>query len=343
MDVLKNELFNTKNKCAELSNENIIFRSDNKNSQIAGLLNTIASNEAITAALQTQIESDKHETYSSLQAQKTLQSIITNLQASLSLQSGRNNSFSELIKSNEFLLIRNNELRNEMKNAMQNDKLLKIQMAALKKKYAHKISSSKNIAAAKPTIPLTPELLQAFESAKKELVELKRRERFNKQERRKFIETINSLRVQISNENSGLERSTKAVAESKQLNIELNKERAAVKHREKQLYERTLQLKKMQQSYLSLRKQYLSEIRNSQNNNSDATDIKKEIVDTAPLVSVTSSASKRKYTVKSGDSLAKISEKMYGNKNKYKIIYNANKATLKKADHLKVGQILIIP
>ncbi|MCK5853492.1 tetratricopeptide repeat protein [bacterium] len=338
IDVLKNELFNTENKCAELSNENIILRSDDKNSQIAGLLITIASNESITATLQTQIESDKREANASLQAQKTLQSIITNLQASLNLRSDRDNSVTELIKSNEFLLIRNSVLQNEMKNVMQDDKLLKIQMAALKKKYAHKTSSSRNSAAAKTTIPLTPELLQAFESAKKELVELKRRERFNRQERRKFIETISSLRVQISNENSDLERGTKAVAEVKQLKIELDRERSAVKHRKKQLYDRTLQLKKMQQSYLSLRKQYLSEIRKSQKNNSVVTDVKKEILDTTPV-----SSSKREYIVKSGDSLAKISEKMYGDKNKYKIIYNANKATLKKASRLKVGQVLIIP
>ncbi len=343
IDVLKNELFNTENKCAKLSNENILFRSDDKNSQMAELLNTIASNETIIATLQTQIESDKHEAHASLQAQMTLQSIITNLQASLSLRSGRDNNVTELIKSNEFLLAGNNELQNEMKNVIQDDKLLKIQIAALKKKYGHKISSSRDIAAAKSTIPLTPELLQAFENAKKELVELKRRERFNRQERRKFIETISALRVQISNQDSNLKKSTKTDTEVKKLKIELDRERSTVKQREKQLYDRTLQLKKMQQSYLNLRKQYLSEVQKSQKNNSVVTDVKKEIVDNAPSVSTPVSSSKREYIVKSGDSLVKISEKVYGDKNKYKIIYNANKTTLKKANRLKVGQVLIIP
>jgi len=343
IDVLKNEIFNIKNKCAELSNENIILRSDNKNSQIAGLLNTIASNGTIIAALQAQIEADKREAYASMHSQKTLQSIITNLQASLSLQSGRNNNVTELIKSNEFLFAENNELQNEMKDFIQNDKLLKIQMAALKKKYAQINLSSRDSVTKKPTVPLTPELLQAFENAKKELIELKRRERFNRQERRKFIETISALRAQISNEGSNLKKTTKALEEVKQLKIELNKERLAVKRREKQLYDRTLQLKKMQQSYLNLKKQYLSEVQKRQKINALVTDIKKETVDNAPTVSVPVSASKRKYTVKSGDSLMKISEKVYGDKNKYKIIYNANKATLEKANRLKVGQILIIP
>ena len=343
IDVLKNELFNIENKCAKLSNENILFRSDDKNSQMAELLNTIASNETIIATLQTQIESDKHEAHASLQAQKALQSIITNLQASLNLRLGRDNNVTELIKSNEFLLAENNELQNEMKNVIQDDKLLKIQMAALKRKYAHSTLSSQNIVTKKPTIPLTPELLQAFENAKKELVELKRRERFNRQERRKFIETISALRVQISNEDNNLKKSTKAASEVRKLKVELDRERSTVKQREKQLYARTLQLKKMQQSYLNLKKQYLSEIQKSKKINSAVTDIKKETVDTAPSVSVPVSSSKREYIVKSGDSLMKISEKVYGDKNKYKNIYNANKATLKKANRLKVGQVLIIP
>ncbi len=342
IDVLKDELFNVKNQCAKLSNENIALRSDEKNSQIAGMLNTIASNEIFIATLQTQIEADKREAYAALQAQKTLQSIITNLQASLSLVSGNKYNVDSLIKSNAFLLTRTGELQNELKDIKQEKTLLRMQVAELKKKYARKYANNGN----KPTVELTPELLQAFEDAKKELFELKRRERFNRQEREKFIKTISVLRKQLANNNSNLknaqknlEKNTEVISEVKQLKNELDRERASLKYREKQLFDRTLQLKKMQQSYSNLKRQYVAELQKQVKSNSSVTDTRKNITGNE------SAAIKggRTYTVVSGDSLSKIARKVYGDEKKYKIIYQANRKTLKKANKLKVGQVLIIP
>ncbi len=260
IDDLKNKLFDLENQCAKLSNENITLRSDEKNSQIAAMLDTIASNESYIAALQTRIEADKREAHAALQSQKTLQSIITNLQASLTLLSGNDNNIESLMHSNAFLLTRNIELQNEIKDVKQEKTLLQMQAAELKKKYARKYDISAN----KPTVELTPELLQTFEDSKKELFELRRRERFNRQERGKFIKTITALRKQIvSNETNlktarkKLEKNTETIAEIKQLRSDLDKEHIALKYREKQLYDRTLQLKKMQQNYANLKRQYI--------------------------------------------------------------------------------------
>lgn len=49
------------------------------------------------------------------------------------------------------------------------------------------------------------------------------------------------------------------------------------------------------------------------------------------------------YTVKSGDTLSKISKKMYGDSSKWNRIYNANKSTLANPNQLKVGTKLVIP
>ena len=49
------------------------------------------------------------------------------------------------------------------------------------------------------------------------------------------------------------------------------------------------------------------------------------------------------YTVKAGDTLSKIAEKVYGDAAKYNLIFEANKDQLKSADDIKVGQTLKIP
>ncbi|MES2795793.1 MAG: peptidoglycan-binding protein LysM [Bacteroidota bacterium] len=51
----------------------------------------------------------------------------------------------------------------------------------------------------------------------------------------------------------------------------------------------------------------------------------------------------RFYTVKSGDSLSKISKEMYGDMMKYEIIFEANKPMLTDVDLIYPGQVLRIP
>jgi nucleoid-associated protein YgaU len=49
------------------------------------------------------------------------------------------------------------------------------------------------------------------------------------------------------------------------------------------------------------------------------------------------------YTVKSGDTLSKISKQFYGDSNEYMRIFYANRETLKDPDKIQVGQKLTIP
>ncbi len=51
----------------------------------------------------------------------------------------------------------------------------------------------------------------------------------------------------------------------------------------------------------------------------------------------------RFYTVKSGDSLSKISKEMYGDAMKYNAIFEANKPMLKDVNLIYPGQVLRIP
>ena len=50
------------------------------------------------------------------------------------------------------------------------------------------------------------------------------------------------------------------------------------------------------------------------------------------------------YTVVEGDTLSKVAEKFYGNSERYKKLYDANKDAIgPDPDKIKVGQVLTIP
>ena len=54
-------------------------------------------------------------------------------------------------------------------------------------------------------------------------------------------------------------------------------------------------------------------------------------------------AEEQTYTVKGGDSLSKIARHFYGDGNKWKAIWEANKDTVKNPDLIHPGQVLKIP
>jgi len=69
------------------------------------------------------------------------------------------------------------------------------------------------------------------------------------------------------------------------------------------------------------------------------------VVETAPEVTTEESTedSPKKYTVKSGDTLWKISQEMYGEGSKYMKIFEANTDLLENPDRIFPGQELVIP
>jgi nucleoid-associated protein YgaU len=67
------------------------------------------------------------------------------------------------------------------------------------------------------------------------------------------------------------------------------------------------------------------------------------IVVTQPAPVVPPKPEKLFYTVKKGDYLSKIAKEVYGNANKYNIIFEANKPMLKNPDLIYPGQVLVIP
>jgi len=62
-----------------------------------------------------------------------------------------------------------------------------------------------------------------------------------------------------------------------------------------------------------------------------------------PPVAAPPAPEKQFYTVKKGDYLSKIAKQVYGNANKYNVIFEANKPMLKDPNLIYPGQVLVIP
>jgi nucleoid-associated protein YgaU len=59
--------------------------------------------------------------------------------------------------------------------------------------------------------------------------------------------------------------------------------------------------------------------------------------------SSTAPGSRRRYTVKQGDSLSKIAKAEYGDANRWRAIYEANKDQIKDPDKIQPGWTLELP
>ena len=68
-----------------------------------------------------------------------------------------------------------------------------------------------------------------------------------------------------------------------------------------------------------------------------------QVVTPAPVQQEEAAPEKQFYTVKSGDSLSKISKQVYGDANKYNKIFDANRPMLSDPDKIYPGQVLVIP
>jgi len=64
---------------------------------------------------------------------------------------------------------------------------------------------------------------------------------------------------------------------------------------------------------------------------------------TAPPPVAPKAAESRTYTVAAGDNLSKIAKHFYGDANKWKKLFEANKDTIKNPDLIKIGQVLRVP
>jgi nucleoid-associated protein YgaU len=75
----------------------------------------------------------------------------------------------------------------------------------------------------------------------------------------------------------------------------------------------------------------------------DFSDVQAGGSSTAPTAEPAAEPAEQTYTVASGDSLSKIAKKFYGDANKWRRIFDANRDIIKNPDLIHPGQILKIP
>ncbi|HOU14269.1 MAG TPA: LysM peptidoglycan-binding domain-containing protein [Anaerolineae bacterium] len=65
--------------------------------------------------------------------------------------------------------------------------------------------------------------------------------------------------------------------------------------------------------------------------------------DAKPVKPAPAEKAPQKYVVAAGDTLSAIAKKVYGDPDRWKEIFEANKATIKDPNAIRVGQELVIP
>jgi nucleoid-associated protein YgaU len=75
----------------------------------------------------------------------------------------------------------------------------------------------------------------------------------------------------------------------------------------------------------------------------DFSDVQGGSSTTAPPSPPTAPATERTYTVVSGDSLSRIAKREYGDADKWRVIFEANRDKVSNPDLIHPGQILTIP
>jgi nucleoid-associated protein YgaU len=75
----------------------------------------------------------------------------------------------------------------------------------------------------------------------------------------------------------------------------------------------------------------------------DFSNVKSGSSSTAPRPAAPAAPPEQTYTVVAGDSLSKISKKLYGDANQWKRIFEANRDQIKNPDLIHPGQKLKIP
>ena len=75
----------------------------------------------------------------------------------------------------------------------------------------------------------------------------------------------------------------------------------------------------------------------------DFSNVKSGSSSTAPKPATPAASAEQIYTVVAGDSLSKISKKLYGDANQWKRIFEANREQIKNPDLIHPGQKLKIP
>ncbi|NLF38426.1 LysM peptidoglycan-binding domain-containing protein [bacterium] len=272
VESLRQELINAREELSTIRGENSALRSQDANQELARLLRQAASNENLIARLKTEVEARGEDAASAVQSQSSLQALVTNLQAELHARTHSVQSARALGESNAVLAAERQLLLSKLQGAENQRGELQLQLADLAARFA---SATAGLAVARTGAAQTPTgdaaaILELYMRATNDLFALRNQMRFQNQERDSYVDTMNKMRALLAEKDEAL---SAVQAEAGKLraglqspeDVETLRQSLASEQEnrtkfEKLLYERTVQLKKLDQRYEALRQEYAQEV-----------------------------------------------------------------------------------
>lgn len=190
---------------------------------------------------------------------------------------------------------------------------------------------------------------------------------FREQERENLISTVNALRTEIEQKETTITNLHARVEEGipapalvqkvNELTEEVARAKATTSLEKKQTETLQQEMEKVRNGYVQLRQEYEKEVAERKRLSTVIARLRRELgtqntVDTPPPPRIilpdstpaTRTADEtRSYTVQSGDSLTKISEKFYGTQADWRRIFDANRDKISRPNQLRVGMVIRIP
>jgi nucleoid-associated protein YgaU len=372
IEKIRQQLLDAQERIITLERENSVYQADQAYGDETLMLKQLSSNETLIARLQTELEQQRNQSDDAVKGQELLQSLVTNLQHELQVKTQKALLCSILNESNSLLTVYSRELESKLQLVENARDEMQLQLAEMAET-GSVFNSSAHI---------------SFPALSNTIAELNRKIALHNQERDSFVQTVERMRSVVDNKNAQMKKLGDEIAGLKtqsvaQVDLQyyrglVTSEKDKRVRSEKMLYDRTQQLRRLQQRYATLQQSYLEEaqrrqkvsavlaqLQNEMNDNSRAsiqpgrtaarsasTRTSSRAANTRPSTtrvatrtSVQGSSRKpaRTYTVQKGDSLLKIARKMYGDQNKWTTIFEANRDLLDRPNQLRVGQVLRVP
>ena len=346
LEVLKNQNLENKEKIIALENENNILRNDLSKKEVLKFVDTISSNENLITNLKAKLEEEKQKNKTSIKSLQFLQNMILEFQ-NKHLSNSANVVIDNATSETNVLLM------SEIKNLSSKLKTLELE----KTEFEQNILSNKKHSLTQTFETYSSKKFESLINATNKIVELERKIQFEKQAKQNLINDL--LKTQKLNEaktkqltelNEKLKKTEALLEKYNEDKNQLEEEKTSNVDWEKLFYDRTVSLKNLKQNYDSLYKKYQIELNKNKIINQKILSIQNELssfnnVDNSLKNNNPANLKSYRgtYTVKRGDSLAIISRKIYGEANKWNVIYQANRDILNRPNELRIGQKLKIP
>ena len=286
LEELRQELMNAQERVATLETENTMFRGRDPNGDVADLLDRIASNEQVIALLQMQVEQAMEDADEVYRGKAAMQALVTNLQTELRDARAQVGHADDLAESNALLMAECDLRLNRLRALEQQRNTLQLELREVRERAAEEpavatlvVTTEVAEVAAATVVTQTQtvastDVVEALAATSNVLTKLEDQVASHAAERDNYVGILESLKQVVSDRDQELAELRQQLdelqdvgqvsLELKQVQALLEQEKEARARNDKLLYERTMQYKRLVQSYDALRTQYADEVQQRQ-------------------------------------------------------------------------------